>query len=1191
MPLTIPDAIRPPMALTDEQRRAVEWRDGPLMVLAGAGTGKTTVVVERVRHLLDSDHSLAPENILVLTYNVRAAGELAERLQGALGVERAGRIWVHNFHSFGYRLLRNHRDELGLSRNSDLLDQVGQRLLLRSLRPQLKHFLYHPVGRYPNAVDRFADVISRAKDELVTPSDYHAFAAGKRAAFDFRYGLKAHGEAVESLRRREAEDRLWQVKLVRRELSSGGDTAEKVAFREARRDASGDGRATWWNQLSAGQQSIANGLKPTYLRDAEALEVLRLEEEAEVYERYQAELQRRGQLDFGEQMSRTIQLLLDRPNIASRYQSQFRHVLVDEFQDANMAQILLLELVGRGPDKPDNVVVVGDDDQSIYRFRGASYAAFARFRERFGKPPTWAADRTTPAVASLPLLQNRRSTANVLTAAGRLIDHNQGRLKDGQPLRSMKEPGEPVEVVYAADEADEADQVVQRIRAAFETLPEPRRWGDIAVLYRRHAHRKQILDRLRRAGIPYAVVGATGLFLQPEIRDVEAALRVLASPSDSVSFTRLMTAGPWRFDASEILRVRKLADFDGRPMFESASQIRREAEEAVGDGGDVGTPLRLKLARLLDCLDDLVPRAMREGPYTLLEEYLVRTNLLHDLIALETPDAQRQVLAVARLMRFAADWQREHPRESLSDFVAYLDVYQEVGGDLDADGPASVQVEGVQLMTIYQAKGLEYEVVIVPRLIEGQFPDTRADTQLIPVELLKQKPPEQFEVDEERRLLFVAMTRARRQLVLTTISAPQGARERPGRFTEEVAPESEGGATPPDVFVTRRQPAAEAEVEVGDGVGGRDGSPGPTADQAAQVTTAVLERLMPVPAPFERRYALRRRAVEIIGALEQLLPGDEAGRAALLTELVTVASQAAGQAEEARRNGLDPMTLRVLSQHAPAGRTLLQMAPAPETFSHSQFRAYLGCPLSYAFERIYRIPNEETKGFFEFGSAVHAAFEAFSVARWDAAAAGAPAPGFALLRAEFDAVWQPLAVGDVQQAEHFRARSEPALRRFFDRELASLAQAVAFEQEFLLELPMGGGEEPLRVKGFIDRIDRHPDGSIEVTDYKTGKTKSQADADADDQLSTYALALARGAVPDHDSGEPLPAASRLTLYFTESDTARSTTRTQEQLDEFAAKLVAVARRIRGGDFTATPGFKTCEWCDYRRICPSRWGED
>ena len=370
------------LTLTPAQRAAVEWGDGPLMVLAGAGTGKTTVVVERVRHLLATDPTLEPENILVLTYNVRAAGELTERLERTLGIERAGRLWVHNFHSFGYRLLRDHRAELGLSANADLLDQVGQRLLLRSLRPLLKDFLYHKVARYPNAVDRFADVISRAKDELVSPQEYREFADARRTAFQMRYGVEAYGEAIQDLRDRLAADDMGGVDEARREGDKGADRA-------ARRQASGIGYAVGWRELDERQKEHGQDLKQTYLRDAEAFEVLRLHEEADVYQLYQAELERRGQVDFGEQLSRTIRLLGDYPNILRRYQTQFRHVLVDEFQDANMAQILLLELIGRGPDKPDNVVVVGDDDQSIYRFRGASYAAFGRFEDRFSKPPAW----------------------------------------------------------------------------------------------------------------------------------------------------------------------------------------------------------------------------------------------------------------------------------------------------------------------------------------------------------------------------------------------------------------------------------------------------------------------------------------------------------------------------------------------------------------------------------------------------------------------------------------------------------------------------------------------------------------------------------------------------------------------------------------------------------------------------------
>jgi superfamily I DNA/RNA helicase/RecB family exonuclease len=1210
--------------LTEEQARAVEWGDGPLMVLAGAGTGKTTVVVERVRRLLATDSTLQPENILVLTYNVRAAAELQTRLEEALGLEVASRLWIHNFHSFGNRILGEHRAELGLQDQPIVLDGVGQRLLLRELRPRFANFVY-----YRTALDshwtygRFADLIGRAKDELVTPEEYGAFARARREAFDFRYGLDAYDEALADIRRRDVEGRLRGVRETRRALANGDDAAGRMANREARREATGGGWATAWSELNAKQRLLANGLKDAFVRDAEAYDVLRLTEEAEAYALYQLELRKRGVLDFGEQQLRTIQLLMERPNILRRHQSQFRHVLVDEFQDANMAQILLLELIGRGPDKPDNVVVVGDDDQSIDRFRGASYAAFSEFERRFGTPPVWAPDRPTTKPTRLPLLQNRRSTANILAAATRLIGHNEGRLKP-DPLQPTLPDGDAVEVVICTDESDEADVIVGRLRELFERLPEPRRWRDIAVLYRKHRHRELIVDRLRRADIPYVVVGGTGLFTVPEVRDVEAALRVAANPQESTAFVRLLSAGPWRLDATEILRLTRAADWDGRPVFQAAADILREgtiqvpvaeagaevpaspehmtlwpAGELTDDSADqpetvrerrsreartrwrieqLDTRLRTKLQVLFATLDELVPRARRDGPFAVLEDYLVRTNLLHDLIAVETPDSQRSVLALARLMRFVAEWQRANPSSSLADFIAYLDVYQQVGGDLDTDLPGRVDVEGVQLMTVYQAKGLEYEVVVVPRLVEGQFPDLREESQVIPIELLKQRPPAEFAIAEERRLAFVAMTRARRHLLMTAVAAPNA--KPVSRFVDEIAPLEADGRPSPGVKLERRTSTQEAEVESG----------GLRADQAAVETTIELLKLMPVPQAHERRFALRRRAVELIGALEILNPDDDETRAALTGELVAVAEAAAGIMDEARRNGLDPLTLTVLSRHSPAGRTLLELAPLPGTFSHSQLSTYLECPLRYAFERVYRIPVGGMKGYFEFGGTIHQAFETYARARRDAAAAGEPLPGYQTLKEAFDEVYQPTNYADRQAAEHYRTRSEPALRRFYDREVANLAEAVDFEVGFALELGDAGGETPVRFYGIIDRIDRHPDGSIEITDYKTGRPKTQAEVDADRQLSAYALALADGAVRDPVTGERLPPATRLTLYFTETDQAISTARSPEQLEEFRRLVIDVAGRVRRGDFAATPSSKACGRCDYRVICPSRWGE-
>jgi len=1222
-----------PFQLTTEQIAAVDWGDGPLMVLAGAGTGKTTVVVERVRHLLAADSSLEPENILVLTYNVKAAAELMDRLEEALGLEVASRLWVHNFHSFGHRLLSDHRADLGLTENADVLDQVGQRLLLRELRPAFMDFLYHPMARDPNSAGRFAEVISRAKDELVTPSEFAALAQGKREAFDMSHD-GGYDAIIAELRERDALGRLWQVQVVRRELlKSGREAADKIASRESRRDVSGTGEALWWNQLSKEQERIAKGLTPTYIRDAEALDVQRLIEEARAYEVYQAELRERGLLDFGEQQLLTIDLLTNRPNILRGYQDQFRHVLVDEFQDANMAQILLLELIGRGPGKPDNVVVVGDDDQSIYRFRGASYAAFEQFTKRFQTPPVWDPEREIIPVARMPLLENRRSTGDILSAASRLIGRNR-RLKKGA-LQPVKDTGVPVEIVHAADEHDEADVVVTWIKQAFETLPAPRRWSDIAVLYRKHRHRDLIVDRLRKQDIPYMVIGGTGLFDVPEVRDAEAAMRVAANPDDSASFVRLLSAGPWRLDAAEILRVTNAAAWDGRPVHQAASDILREGRIGGGVESAASSPvapaaapvvervtlwdesefneteaqtvrdrrsreqrsqqrrqqldarLRVKLQRVDELVNELVPRAQRDGPFAILEDFLVRTNLLHDLIAVETVESQRTVLAVARFMRFVADWQQAHPRETLIDFVAYLDVYQQVGGDLDADQQGRVAVDGIQLMTVYQAKGLEFEAVVVPRLVDGQFPDTRDEQRLLPIELLKQAPPADFAIDEERRLLFVAMTRAKSRLLLTALQ-PAGSRVQPSRFVGEL--ERGGGempvssddyvrVVPTDVTIEHRTAGPLADVE----------ERGVTATANAPETTVQLLKLMPVPLAHERRFALRRRAIEIIGMLEGLRSDDHDGRAELTRELVEVAEAAGGAAREARSKGLDPLTLDVVSHHAPAGEALLQIASLPPSFSHSQLRMYGECPLQYAFQRVYRIPVAETPGYFEFGHVIHQAFEVYARQRRDAIAAGLPLPGYETLRAAFEEAWQPRNFADEHAARHYSDRAEPALKRFYDREVANLAEAVGFEVGFTLKIDASADEAPVLMYGVIDRIDRHPDGTIEITDYKTGRSKNQADVDADDQLSAYALAMASGVVFDPQTKEPLPAASKLTLYFTERDLALSTTRTQEQLDDFRNEVIAKARRVRSGDFTATPDMWRCGRCDYRLICPSRYG--
>ena len=373
----------------------------------------------------------------------------------------------------------------------------------------------------------------------------------------------------------------------------------------------------------------------------------------------------------------------------------------------------------------------------------------------------------------------------------------------------------------------------------------------------------------------------------------------------------------------------------------------------------------------------------------------------------------------------------------------------------------------------------------------------------------------------------------------------------------------------------------EAEIE----------SSNPSASQTAAQSTVQLLKLMPVPLAHERRFYLRRRAVEILGNLEALGADDISGKQVLIEDLMQVAREAAAEAEEARRNGLDPLTLNVLSRHAPAGKTILEMTALPPSFSHSQFYSYTECPLKYAFQRLYQIPVVEQPGYFEFGSVIHRAFEVYARQRQEQIAAGHEPPGYDVLRTAFEQEWRPRNFADAHAAEHYAARAEPALRRFYERELANQAQAIAFEAPFTMVLEPGGDEQPVRVYGRIDRIDRHADGTIEITDYKTGRSQEQKDVDKSEQLSAYALATHLGAVFDPITRERLPGATKLTLYFTESDKSLSTTRTPEQLDEFRLSLIEKARRIRSGDFTATPDMYRCGRCEFRLICPSRYGSE
>jgi DNA helicase-2/ATP-dependent DNA helicase PcrA len=1230
-------AERAVVQLTEAQQRIVEWDEGPLVVIAGAGTGKTRVIVERVAHLLRTkgaatgpgalppdpapDHDpfrgpLLPEQILVLTYNVRAARQLADRIQEAIGAAARARLPVSNFHSFCHRILSENAAEADLAPNPDVLDGIGQVLLLRDIRPDLP-LVYHSGKSNPNYwLDQFVGFINRAKDELVSPDDFDAFVAVEHRAFEASFGSIADAfarvEAQGILRGPSEVKGFYQgLRASERAAARGDETAnpdptpmEKRAEREARRAVIGTGGLVHRNRLTDDQLGEIDELAVTYEIDGAALEVMRFGELGLVYRAYQTELERRGALDFGEQIAAVTRLFKRRPNVLRRYQRQYRYLLVDEFQDANIAQIELVEMLARTPDRPANLMVVGDDDQSIYRFRGASFAAFAELDRRLG-----ADDRPT----RMRLEENFRSVEPVLAVANRMIQGNLARYLPDKQLIATRGPGVPVELITCASPEDEAAAIVDSIKSELspgEGVGRPP--SAFAVLYRKHKHREAIVARLRDEGIPYTVAGGLSLFATPEIRDLEQSLRTIADPQQDVALVRMMTAGPWRLDAIEILHVARAARYDRTHIVDviravvasgeldidqvdgagvsadappTVAAVDGGAEEPAGAGlalqpkpieiggpetanasppparrtqrVDVAPLTRARLRRLLDTLDELTPMTWREGPLSVLEKFVERTGLILDLIAVDTLESKRMVANIASFLRFAADWQQEHPQGSLAGFVDYLDAYQSAGGDLPTSVELTDDVDGVRLMTLYQAKGLEFPVVFVPQLLRDEWPAREYGSGLFPKDLLREAiPAGDIHTEEERRLLYVALTRAQDRLTVTTVGGPTATRD-PSIFIEELL----AGAGEEITAVDRTTSVADGE--------------------AAADPLAVLRRTMPVPSAREARLTLRLQAVELISLIEGTSEGDPEGddaRVAVAEQLGGVLEAVGSEVDSARARGLDPLSLRAVALDTGAGANLLDVLPLPSSFSYSQFSQYERCPAQYAFNHVYRIPSSRTVAAFSFGTSAHAAFENFTKERRERVARGEPPPTRDDLERLFRAQWPAGKFGDQVTEEGYARRVGTLLDNFWRGELAGIGTAEHEELDFDLTIEPDDGSPPFTIHGQIDRVDRLPTGGIEIVDYKTGKIESQKGVDESLQLSIYALA-ARDAL-----GLGTPEA--VTLYFTEASVRRSTTRTDEQLDAAREDLVLRASRIRSGDFAATPG-KPCYFCDYAAMCPAR----
>jgi ATP-dependent DNA helicase UvrD/PcrA len=623
--------------LNPAQREAVLHVDGPLLVIAGAGSGKTRVLTHRVAHLL-ATQGVKPNEILAITFTNKAAGEMKERVERTLGpVARA--IWIMTFHAACGRILRREAERLGYRSSFTIYDQADQ---VRLVKACLEELGKDPKRFTPRGIH---SQISNAKNQLITPDEY---------------------------------------------------TARVSSF---------------WDQTVA-----------------------------EVYDLYQRRLFRSNAVDFDDILMLTVQVLERFPEARERWQTAFRHVLVDEYQDTNHAQYRFLQLLA---EKHRNVFAVGDPDQSIYAFRGADIRNILDFERDFG------------GAGVIALEQNYRSTNRILEAANAVIDNNRAR----KPKRLWSELGEgdPVEVVEVEDEHAEARFVAAEIARQVESDTSA---SEIAVFYRTNAQSRVLEDVLVRQGVPYQVIGGPRFYERAEIRDAVAYLAVLNNTDDAVALMRIANRPRRGIGDTSIRKMVTHAESLGISLWDATAD-----PEAAGVAGASARAIR----GFRNVMESLMSAAQELPVDELVQAVLERSGTIEAYEAERTIEARGRIENLEELVGSAQEYRRRVDEPALAGFL------EEVQLQSDQDTLVADEAQ-VTLMTIHNAKGLEYRVVFLIGMEEGIFPHARSI--------------EDNEVEEERRLAYVGMTRAMERLTLTHTTARSlyGRREYnlPSRFLDEL---------------------------------------------------------------------------------------------------------------------------------------------------------------------------------------------------------------------------------------------------------------------------------------------------------------------------------------------------------------------------------------------------------------------
>ncbi|MFR8616197.1 MAG: ATP-dependent helicase, partial [Hominilimicola sp.] len=607
--------------LNERQKEAVLATEGPVLVLAGAGSGKTTVLVNRIAYMISEKH-IRPWNILAITFTNKAAREMKDRIERLLG-DTAKDMWIGTFHSVCVRILRSCIDLLGYSRDFVIYDTADTKTVMKECLRELD------IDEKSFPVRNVLSIISNAKNDLMDAATFE------------------------------------------------------------------------------------NVYKSDY----------RMSIIAKIYYRYQTKLRKNNAVDFDDIILNTVKILSENPDVLSKYQDKFRYILVDEYQDTNNSQYLLINLLAQAN---RNLCVVGDDDQSIYKFRGANIGNILNFEDDYSD------------VQKITLDQNYRSTQNILDAANSVISNNKGRM--GKSLWTSNGDGNKVFVYTGTNEYDEARYIARQIKKHFD---EQGSFSDCAILYRTNAQSRVIEEMLMRESVPYKVLSGLRFYDRKEIKDIIAYLRVVYNPNDDVSLARIINEPK-----------RKI----GNATLEKARNIAREKETSLYDvisHADDYPEFKTAIKKLLG-FSEIIQSLIKLKDTVTIEDLTGRilndTGYMPALVMEDTTESKTRIENLGEFISVITEFEKnEETGNTLGEFLENISLVSDIDG-YDENEDSAV------LMTIHSAKGLEFPIVFLSGLEEGLFPGMRSMES-------------DDDIEEERRLCYVAITRAKEQLYITkTIS-------------------------------------------------------------------------------------------------------------------------------------------------------------------------------------------------------------------------------------------------------------------------------------------------------------------------------------------------------------------------------------------------------------------------------------